>query len=83
MAPYSRQMPRERDETSGKYRTAYTDEDFIETVRAGDQPTTPEIADALDCADRTALVRLNELAEEGRVRKRKVGSVNLWSVVDE
>lgn len=83
MGPKSRQMPRKRDEQSGKYETAYPDEDFIQAVQDGDQPSTPEIADTLGCAERTALVRLNELADEGRLRKRKVGSVNLWSVADE
>jgi predicted ArsR family transcriptional regulator len=72
----------ERNERTGRYQTMHADEDFIEAVRAGDQPSTPEIADALGCAKRTALVRLNELADEGRVKKRKVGAVNLWRPVD-
>ena len=75
-------MPRTRDEQSGKYRTAYSDEDFIEAIRTADQPSTPEVADALGCADRTALVRLHDLADAGKVERRKVGAVNLWSVTD-
>lgn len=72
-------MPRERDEESGKYRTSYSDEDFLDAIRAADdQPSTPEVADALGCADRTALVRLHELADAGEVKRRKVGAVNLW-----
>lgn len=82
MGTNSRQMPRTRDENSGQYRTAYRDEDFIEVIRAADQPSTPEVADALGCADRTALVRLHDLADEGKVERRKVGAVNLWSVAD-
>lgn len=82
MATNGKEMPRERDENSGQYRTAYTDEDFLEVIRAADQPSTPEIADALGCADRTALVRLHELADEGKVKQRKVGAVNLWSISD-
>jgi len=81
MATNGEKMPRERDKQSGQYRTAYTDEDFLSVIREGDQPSTPEIADALGCADRTALVRLHELADEGRVERRKVGAVNLWSVI--
>lgn len=80
MASNSQQMPRDRNEKSGKYQTAYSDEDFLDVIRAGDQPSTPEVADALGCANRTALVRLHELAEAGKVKRRKVGAVNLWRV---
>lgn len=53
------------------------DEDFLDAIRAADgSPLTPEIADALGCADRTALVRLHELADAGEVKRRKVPS---WS----
>lgn len=77
-------MPRKRDEESGKYRTSYRDEDFLEAIQVADtQPSTPEIADTLGCANRTALVRLHELADEGEVERRKVGAVNLWSVTVE
>jgi Mn-dependent DtxR family transcriptional regulator len=74
-------MTEKRDEQTGRFQTVHTDEDFIQAVRDGDQPSTPEIADTLGCAERTALVRLNELADEGRVKKRKVGAVNLWRPV--
>lgn len=48
------------------------DEDFLDAIRAADgPPSTPEIADALGCADRTALVRLHELADAGEVKRRK------------
>lgn len=77
-------MGRERDEESGKYQTTYQDKDFLEAIQAaGMQPSTPEIADALGCANRTALVRLHELADVGKVERRKVGAVNLWSVTGE
>jgi hypothetical protein len=81
MATNSREMPRERDTESGKYQTAYCDEDFFDAIRKADeQPSTPEIADTLGCANRTALIRLHELAEAGKVKRRKVGAVNLWSL---
>lgn len=77
-------MPRTRDEDSGQYRTAYRDEDFLDAIRAADgQPSTPEIADTLGCADRTALVRLHQLADAGKVKRRKTGAVNLWSISDD
>ena len=80
MVTNGQKMARERDGESGQYRTAYTDQDFLSVIREGDQPSTPEVADALGCADRTALVRLHELADEGKVEQRKVGAVNLWLV---
>lgn len=83
MATNRREMPRERDEESGKYRTSYSDEDFLDAIREADgQPSTPEVADALGCADRTALVRLHELADAGEVERRKVGAVNLWMLAE-
>jgi len=83
MVPNRLQMPRQRDENSGKYRTAYTDQEFIDAIRKRDQPSTIEIADALGCANRTALLRLHDLADEGAINRRKIGTVNLWSVADE
>lgn len=81
MATNSPDMPRSRDTESGKYRTNYTDNDFLDAIRdAEEQPSTPEIAEVLGCAKRTALVRLHNLADEGKVERRKVGAVNLWSL---
>jgi len=82
MATQDQPMPAGRDTESGRFSTAYSDDDFLEAIRRRDQPSTPEIASALGCADRTALVRLHELADEGKVKRRKVGAVNLWSVAD-
>jgi hypothetical protein len=39
--------------------------------------TAPEIADAINCSRRTALTRLHELEERGRVRSKKVGGRSL------
>jgi hypothetical protein len=75
-------MPAGRDTESGRFSTAYSDDDFLEAIRRRDQPSTPEIASDLGCADRTALVRLHDLADGGKVNRRKVGAVNLWSAAD-
>lgn len=56
--------PHKSVRNSDQYRTAYSDEDFLDVIRAADgQPSTPEVADALGCANRTALVRLHDLAD--------------------
>ena len=48
------------------------------------QPSNAEkiFAERLGCSNRTALTRLRELAEEGHLTQRKVGTVNLWSVAE-
>ena len=77
------QMPRERNQDSGKYTQAYTDEEFIEAVSdSNEAATTTEVSDVLGCSNRTALLRLRDLADAGELKRRKAGTVNLWSVAD-
>ncbi len=79
----SQQMPRKRNAESGKYTQAYRNEEFLEAVQDSEGPaSTTEVADRLGCSNRTALTRLRELAEEGHLTQRKVGTVNLWSVAE-
>ena len=73
-------MPRERDDESGMYRTAYTDEDFITAIADLDRATTTKIIDRLGCSQRTALGRLHDLEDEGEVEVEKVGNTYVWSV---
>lgn len=72
-----------KDTGTGRYVEKHTGEDFIDAIRnADDQPSPPEIADTLGCANRTALIRLHELADAETVKQRKVGAVNLWSLTE-
>ena len=52
-------------------------EDILDTFHAREdvsEPlTAPEIADAVNCSRRTALDRLHDLEERGRVTSKKVG----------
>lgn len=50
-------------------------EDVIEFMENADEPfiTATELAEELDCAKRTAHDRLQELHEDGMVRRKKVG----------
>jgi Mn-dependent DtxR family transcriptional regulator len=83
MESKSQPMPRKRNEESGKYTQAYRSEEFLEAVQESDGPaSTTEVADRLGCSKRTALSRLRELAEDGHLSQRKVGTVNLWSVAE-
>lgn len=53
-------------------------EDVLEEFRSREDPyeplTAPEIADALSCSRTTALNKLRELADQGTVVSKKVGS---------
>jgi hypothetical protein len=51
---------------------------------ASEPLTAPEIADAVNCSRRTALDRLHELEERGRVTSKKVGGRSrVWWVPDD
>lgn len=64
---------RERSE-SGTYVETVTPEDVLALFTDAEPRTANEVADELDIARRTALNKLNELADQGRIRKKKVGA---------
>jgi len=73
----------ERDEESGQFTPTFSDEDFLDAARAGELPSTSEIADAVGCKYRTAYERLNRLEEDDLVRSKKVGNSLVWMLVDD
>jgi len=75
---------RERDESSGKYTTEYSDDEFVEAIKeSGGTASTTEVSDLIDCDRRTAYLRLKELEEESRISSRKVGNSLLWIVSED
>lgn len=68
----------ERDDTTGRFRPTFSDEEFLEAVSERDLPTTREIAEALGCNYRTAYDRLKDLEGEERVRSRNIGGSLAW-----
>lgn len=44
--------------------------------------TTPDIAGAVGMTPQGAGYRLRQLEEEGRVRSEKIGTTNVWEVVE-
>lgn len=68
----------DRDDSTGRFRPTFTDEQFLDTVSERDLPTTREIADALGCNYRTAYDRLKKLEEQERVRSRSIGGSLAW-----
>ncbi len=74
-------MPRERDDDSGMYTDAYSDEDFIAAIIAENGVAgTGEIADRVGCSRRQALNRLKELESDGEVSSKKAGRSLIWMV---
>jgi predicted transcriptional regulator len=67
----------DRDE-DGNYVETYPTEEFLEALGEGEEGTQ-HVADVVGCSYPTAYKKLNNLAEEGEVEKRKVADTILWS----
>lgn len=77
-------MPRERDEESGKYTDAYTDQEFLTALEEeGGLAGTSALAEAVGCSSRNALNRLRELEEAGQITSKDVGRSLVWVLDDE
>jgi len=77
-------MARDRDDESGKYTDAYSDEDFIDAIHAeGGLAGTTAIAEIVGCTRRQALNRLKELREQDRVKSKDVGRSLVWQLDSE
>ena len=76
-------MPKDRDEESGKYTTAVTDDELIEYIDQNGGVSTNELAEEFDYARPTAYRRLVALEDDGRVQRREVGNSLLWQEADD
>lgn len=76
-------MPKERDESSGRYTQSVSDDEIVEFVGKGSGATTSDVASAFDYERPSAYRRLRSLEEDGRVTSREVGNSLLWLPVDE
>lgn len=82
MADY--QMPRDRDQDNGQYVPDYDATDFLNALRdLGGRAGTLDVAEAVGCHRDSARRWLNDLAEEGRIRRLDVGNAALWELTDE
>lgn len=68
----------DRDNQSGRFEQTYTNSEFISAVRNYDPASTQEIADELGIHRRSAQHRLDNLADNGQVSKKKVGNSLVW-----
>jgi predicted transcriptional regulator len=72
----------ERDDT-GQYAAKYAEEDVLAAVREHAPAATREIAETVGFARQNADYRLRRLADEGKVRRKKVGPTLVWMPVTE
>lgn len=73
----------ERNEDSGQFTPKFSDEEFIDAVRALDTATTSAVADEVGCKYRTAHSRLSDLRDEGRITSQQVGSSLVWMLSED
>jgi len=61
-----------------------TDEEIIEALHSIEEPvaSAAEIAETFSISRTAANIRLNQLLEEGRVKKKSVGKGYVWWVSD-
>lgn len=73
-------MPNDKqDEQTGRFEKKYADEDFLNALAALEEATTREVAEHVGADHDTARRRLNALADEERVERRKIAATILWS----
>lgn len=68
---------RERDH-QGRYSRAYTDEDLLNAVTTHEPAATSEVAEELGVTRQSADQHLRRLADEGKIRKKKIGASLVW-----
>ena len=68
-------MERERDE-SGQYTEQVTLDDVLAVFEEADLPvlTATEVAEELECSRPSAYNKLEQLVEQGKIQKKKVGA---------
>lgn len=84
MGHQSLTVPNDTHDESGRFTSKYDDETFLDALDdLGGTAGTADIADAVGCPQRTAYHRLDRLADEGAVRKQKIGGTVAWLSVDD
>ena len=74
----------DRNEETGQYSASYSDDDFLEAIAdLGGTAGTSEIAGHVGCVRDSAYRRLNQLAENGRIERRRIGNSLVWSTIGE
>ena len=66
-------------------RRQYSDSDFLDAVEKHAPASTSEVADEVSCTRRNADTRLKKLADNGKVKRKKIAASQVWTLakVDE
>lgn len=75
-------MARERDEDSGRFKTSYPLETFLDVFTEDQFFSTAEVAEKVGCTQNLAYRRLRELEESGEVRSKMIGPSLAWQKID-
>lgn len=75
-------MVKNRDEESGQYTEAVTDDEILAYLSNKNGAGTTDVADHFDYKQPSAYRRLKRLEDEGRVTSREIGGSLLWEAVD-
>lgn len=71
-------MPKERDEKSGRYTESVTDDEIVGYIRERGGVATSDVATEFDYERPSAYRRLKALEEAGDVEAREIGNSLLW-----
>ena len=73
-------MPARNQET-GQYTETYPLDEFLLALhRTNTELGTKDVQQQIGCEYRTAIAKLNELEEKGKITSRKVGNAYLWKL---
>jgi predicted transcriptional regulator len=73
----------ERNNETGRFNPTYSKDEVLDALEQADDGTTSEVAEIVGCAYRTAYEYLTRLEEDGRVRRRKLGTTSVWEIEDD
>ena len=84
MAEKRHTMERDRDEKSGRFTEQYSDEEFIEAIRAtGGAASTRDVVDHVGADYDATYKRLRALEDAGMITSRKIANARLWEIAEE
>ena len=64
-------------------RRQYSDSDFLDAVEKNAPASTSEVADEVGCTRRNADMRLKRLADDGKVKRKKIAASQVWTLVED
>lgn len=79
LAVVARRMNPERD-SHGRIKPQHSDEAVIAAIKKHSPAATSEVGEELGIARQSADYRLRKLADEERVKKKKIGASLVWVV---